>query len=703
MTIDEYIEYIRNPLAEAKPRVVIIPHGESLTTLHRFSKERGGIELRISELISGDAWLPMPGEIFEKLQDIAKEKALTGEPLIILGLPGYLALLTDENKRATIIALREWVDSAAGREAICILQNDDDILLIVKEVFINPRYRIGKQLVTIKADRTDSKFETVRMQVMLVGASLAPLIPEECDTFQSYLRYTEGGQNDGFVKRIVVTSEQRLSGLNVEVQQLISLRDFARGIYGVEDEGLSEDALRWICSRAKKEAAGSTLPKMLKLLFFPEGELVKRVLCVFDEHVGIEREVAFWLIKQLAPKGKYLDYVLRQDGISVDNFRSAYVLCAAECLDSAREFADERRDAIREARVKISDADIRMFVTRCAQESTSRVAPWLNCETDAEHAELLRRCAADGIVTSAVKSVYPEAAAYLNETLVFDELTLDEYFTDYRELKMGARVTPEFYEKAWRMEPPSSVQYRDAMLQQHVTDEGCALLVVDAMGAEWLPMLIELARERNLGVESAAVGKANLPTTTQFNNIHWPSPDRRLPDIKRFDNIAHNGVEMHETRQAEENLAAALDVIGSEVIPRVAAGLTQFERVLVTADHGSSRLAVLARQAEPMLAKTLPCEAGVEIANWRYYERAAQSNKCPSELVETLDGRHWVVRGYDRLPKRGGGQGFELHGGATLEERLVPVVIFSKKGQYVPKARIGRERVQIVEKDDFDL
>jgi hypothetical protein len=68
-----------------------------------------------------------------------------------------------------------------------------------------------------------------------------------------------------------------------------------------------------------------------------------------------------------------------------------------------------------------------------------------------------------------------------------------------------------------------------------------------------------------------------------------------------------------------------------------------------------------------------------------------------------LDGRYWAVRGYDRLPKKGGGQSFELHGGATLEERLVPVVVFSKTGQFVPKVKTSNKRAQIIEKDDFDL
>ena len=350
----------------------------------------------------------------------------------------------------------------------------------------------------------------------------------------------------------------------------------------------------------------------------------------------------------------------------------------------------------------MSDADIRLFIVRCERESTSLVAPWFNCGTEAERAELLRRCATDDIASNAVKKVYPEVAAYLHADPVFSDVTLDEYFKEYRELKMASRVTPEFYKKAQSVDIPSSVQSRDAIVQRYASDSGCALLVVDAMGAEWLPMLVALARQRNMGMDSIVVGKANLPTTTWFNNIHWPDAERRLPDIKRFDNIAHHGAETHETRRAEENLAAAMDVIGGAVLPSVAEGLVEFERVLVTADHGSSRLAVLAWQTELRLAQTLACETGAEVADWRYRERMAQG-ACPPELEETLDGRHWVVRGYNRLPKKGGGQGFELHGGATLEERLVPVVVFSRTGQFVPKAETGGKRPQIVEKDDFDL
>jgi hypothetical protein len=699
MTLNEYCEYIRNPLAEQKARVVIVP-SEDWTALRRFYQEQGVLEIRLSDLVKESSWLPMPDEVFERVRDMMSAQTASGKTLVLLGLPGYLALLTDENKQATIIALREWIDGAADQDAVCFLRSDDGTNLILKNVFVNPRYRQGKQLVEIDG-QVVPQF-TGRTEVMLVGDDLTSFIPEACDSFQKYLRYTEEHPSDSSVRQIVVSSEGReLAGLSAEVRQVVCLRDFAYVFYNVKDAGLSEDALRWMCAQGK-EGVGKTLSETLKMLFFPKGGVEKRILRVFDERNGAEREAALWLAKYVAAKRSYLERVVSQEGVHIGNFRHAYVTGAAEWLDDSVVYADERRNAIREADVSRSDAYIRQFIVRCAGEATSRVAPWLNCRTDAERAELLRRCSVDGIVSNVVKETYPEAAAYLNADPVFGDVVLEDYFKEYRELKMAGRVTPEFYERAPKVVPTSPLQSRDTIVQRYASDNGCALLVVDAMGAEWLPMLVTLARERNLGVDSIGIGEVRLPTSTIFNNIHWPNAMRRLPDIKRFDNIAHNGAETHEARRAEENLAAALDVIGSKVLPHIAEGLTRFDRVLVTADHGSSRLAALAWQSEPRLARTLVCEAGAEVADWRYRERAAQGS-CLTELEETLDGRHWVVRGYDRFPKRGGGQGFELHGGATLEERLVPVVIFSRTGQFVPQARTGGLRAQIVEKDDFDL
>ncbi len=144
MTLNEYFEYIRNPLAESKARVVIVPPGESWTALRRFCQERGYVELRLSDLVREGAWLPMPDEVFGRVRDAIMAEEANSKPLVLLGIPGYLALLTDENKRAAIIALHEWLDSATGREAVCFLRSDDGTGIILKDVFANPRYRQGR-------------------------------------------------------------------------------------------------------------------------------------------------------------------------------------------------------------------------------------------------------------------------------------------------------------------------------------------------------------------------------------------------------------------------------------------------------------------------------------------------------------------------------------------------------------------------------
>jgi len=243
MNLNDYIEYIRNPLADSNARVIIVPPGEAWTTLRRFCQERGNVELRLSDLVRENAWLPMPDEVFERVRETTKAPVDSNKGLVLLGLPGYLELLTDENKRAAIVALREWVDDATGRESVCLLGSDDCTKQLLKEVFNNPRYRQRKQLIEINAEQVFQEVNpeaaeriTGRTEVMLVGDDLAPFIPETCETFQKHLRYTEEHPNDSSLRRIVVASEGRqLAGLSAEVRQVVCLQDFARVFYDVED------------------------------------------------------------------------------------------------------------------------------------------------------------------------------------------------------------------------------------------------------------------------------------------------------------------------------------------------------------------------------------------------------------------------------------------------------------------------------------
>ena len=58
------------------------------------------------------------------------------------------------------------------------------------------------------------------------------------------------------------------------------------------------------------------------------------------------------------------------------------------------------------------------------------------------------------------------------------------------------------------------------------------------------------------------------------------------------------------------------------------------------------------------------------------------------------------MKGYNRLPKQGG-KLYSLHGGATLEERLVPFVVFTNESA---SANMKEQEVeQFIENSDFDI
>jgi len=129
----------------------------------------------------------------------------------------------------------------------------------------------------------------------------------------------------------------------------------------------------------------------------------------------------------------------------------------------------------------------------------------------------------------------------------------------------------------------------------------------------------------------------------------------------------------------------------------VSTALSDYERVVVTADHGSSRLAVLAHQN----GYTETIQVSGDILDWRYM-KANRDIQRPDGLEATMDD-YWIVRSYDRLSKSGG-KPYEMHGGATLEERLVPFVVFARTPAAIPAVEPTiRVKPQQIEEDDYDI
>jgi hypothetical protein len=391
-------------------------------------------------------------------------------------------------------------------------------------------------------------------------------------------------------------------------------------------------------------------------------------------------------------EGSYLSAVL-DCNVTGDDFLRKYICDVAVSVLHVKNFASERAGAIKELGNE-ADYMITEFITKTKGDND--VITWLNCGTETEYSEIIRRVGASDL-TLDVSSVYPLLSDYLTTDWNYPSDTLTKYFHEYKKLKIKNTITKKSADKAFELSKPSGFEKRDKILREYSVDENTSLLVVDGMGAEYYPLILSLANRRSMNIEFHGIAEANLPTSTEFNNIKWDAK-RRLESVHGVDNISHDGAHKHELNSAESNMVATLEVfVGTEgIFNRVAKGLIDYERVILTSDHGSSILSVVARKND--LAEDISIDGEVLTGRYTIQPPNAERPKEIEAHYRTEDNtNYWLVRGYNRLKKQGKPC---VHGGSTPEERLVPIVVFSR-GSITHVAQVEDE--QLIEKDGFDI
>ena len=316
--------------------------------------------------------------------------------------------------------------------------------------------------------------------------------------------------------------------------------------------------------------------------------------------------------------------------------------------------------------------------------------------TSRELSGLIQRAAQIDLFTG-LPETYRKAAPVLDDYLspFFDygSSLLTDYFYTLRMFRIKNTVTKAFTERAYQAFVPDEIPQRDVILSEW-NDGNTGLFVVDGMGAEYYPLLIKLSERSGFTVEARRIASAKLPTSTDFNSIKW-NPSCVILNAKKADDISHVGHSAHEICDYAENLSETLRFFQITVMERITKALQKFPRVVVTADHGSSWLAVIAHKGK--LSRTISWD---NPDDWRYAKVPANmeaTDDFESVYRPDLEEHYFVVRGYNRLAKQGG-KPYGLHGGASLEERLIPFVVLSRAQN---KETEKPEESQMEENDDF--
>ena len=189
------------------------------------------------------------------------------------------------------------------------------------------------------------------------------------------------------------------------------------------------------------------------------------------------------------------------------------------------------------------------------------------------------------------------------------------------------------------------------------------------MGVEYLGYIQEKLYELGL-VGNIKYGLCNLPSITSKNKefvSEFNLSNTPIRDIKAIDEIKHNGVMSYnyETEKLPIHIYSELSEI-QMLLKHVESDLLsgQYKRVYLISDHGASRLAVINEHEN----------------KWEVSEKGQHSGRCcpKSDISEkpeqaTEENDFWCLANYDRF--RGGRKAnVEVHGGATLEEVIVPII-----------------------------
>ena len=267
-------------------------------------------------------------------------------------------------------------------------------------------------------------------------------------------------------------------------------------------------------------------------------------------------------------------------------------------------------------------------------------------------------------------NIYPDLAAYLS-SFPFDIPLFNTYFQQYKIQKLTNRIIPDF-ENVVNQQAVSRDYNRLLTTRSSITEKlnktETYAYWIDAFGVEYLGLVMDCCSKLGM-MANVTICRANLPTITE-NNKDFIDEFQDLSTIKELDEIKHQGKENYDYEKTKLPIHLIREIeIVKEVLQKACQKLKSghFQKVVILSDHGASRLAVIKENTIDIEVDSKGTHGGRCCA----YEKT-----LPTIETATIEDGYYILAGYDRF-KGGRKASVETHGGATLEEVVVPVIELS--------------------------
>lgn len=682
MTIDEIICLIQNDSQITSRYPTRLVFTESLIAYNDFVE-------RLEEITEKDAIIDIAdccsgGDKYPAKHNLDKRIEAAGESrVVILSASEYLRVATAREMTAQRVLLPIW--EMQQRESS-------------KRRIIIPLFSCKELMEKLSFDKDERQAdfyfnlegEAKRYNVMFYSPNFDAIFPKETVGIKMWLKNWRSllAKNDHV--KVITTLFNRIekSATSVYIDTQCDIFAYLKSSIksSILEREWGDDAQWAILAGAHKNATelNNTIDGQLNIKEFKPVDIIARW-----RFMNADEKWLVWLRFRFYNGEGYIAYVFRK--------AQSYATVEKELQFAIFDIMDEQPAWIGEYRLSMAaikhESTGKEYFEKLSgiKDKRTRIS-LLTCNSHDERAyaieiagQLLREGVDMQCVASLFRELYPAFFVYLFNNKQLPNLELKNYFAWYMESKIGNVFEQrDDLVKSINLDKYDS---RYATINVNQPAEDTFLFWLDGMGIEWLSLFIDVATYFMEDVEvTCDICTSLLPTETEYNE-QWKDYLPHAEKKDKLDKLAHNG--MPDDNDYFSCIASQIETVVNFAKAAVDK-LNKYNIVIISADHGSSRLA--AKAFHDIAGITAP-KQGVVRAHGRFCEfvEKPEVSLFPTCCEYVINGGKYfcVMNTHDHFAQGGkviaGETGCgEGHGGNTPEERLVPVIVF-KRNKPFPK------------------
>jgi hypothetical protein len=630
------------------PFFLFVSDGQYRTVLDEL--KIGGLEiLRLSEFCSGDDKIPDIDGLLSHID--AADVNANDKKIAVTGFGEFLALRGSDEAERTLSRLKDF--NVSGAKVLLLLRG---LASLIAGLRTDPRFDDRRHCVTDSAECDLS----ITLAAPSVGLSALT-------GFKAMLAALENGRNGNIVVNTAVNLDKSL----FTVQRISNAYEGVKLSASFALAYTCGTDARWAELLAELNRSGGSLDAVFEKYGFdnhPEADFYARIA---------GNDYCNWLYficlksKSDTLHNSYLRFVLEKTS-RFEDFIDNVLNVIIEIPHTDKRFAAFYRER-KSLTEKFPESDIANFVVYNRKDGAESIYK-LTDNTRVEREEIVAWLSKNGIIPQ-LEEIYPSLAAYLKKYIFrCHELAelLTDYFEAYKRQKLSNHLEPEFLKKVDEL--ALSRQFNRLHARNEIIDRidpnDAFLYWFDALGVEYMGFIESLVQKKGLSMRVSIV-RAELPTITSINRGFYDAWQGRKEKNDELDEIKHKdkGGYNFTNNELPVHLAKELDII-TAVIEKAATELSfrHCKCFLTISDHGASRLAVIRRKEEKYDTDTVGKHSGRCCKLFQPYDLpfAAEENG------------YLVLADYGRF-KGSRAANVEVHGGASLEEVVVPIIELTLK------------------------